>query len=255
MKRFSQLVIATIAIAGGTTSSSRVAHASASASLGDGVKVEEVAQYLRVKVERGLETAGPGNTQRNVYGILRTVAKNNGQGTVHNVRNGDSIQEAIDAAEPGDVIKVWPGIYTEEASPKYGLRITKNNIKLLAKGGPGSVRLLASNDQETGVYAAPAGCEYKDKVCDSVLEDFSIEGFSIEGFPVNGIQTRWVDGFKFKDCYSVDNLHNGIYATLSSNGSVVGCKSHGSLDSGLWIAGSVDVTADNNEIYESTTGK
>jgi hypothetical protein len=46
-----------------------------------------------------------------------------------------------------------------------------------------------------------------------------------------------------------------VYATLSSNGSVVGCKSHGSLDSGLWIAGSVDVTADNNEIYESTTGK
>jgi len=174
---------------------------------------------------------------------------------LHTVRNGESIQEAIDAAEPGDVIKVWPGIYTEQASPKYGLRITKNNIKLLAKGKPGSVRLLASNEQETGVYAAPDGCEYNDTECGDVLEDFSIEGFSIEGFPANGIQTRWVDGFKFQNCYSVDNLNNGIYPTLSSNGSIVGCKSHGSFDSGLWVAGSVNVTAINNEIYESTTGK
>mmetsp|Transcript_2562 Transcript_2562/g.4372 ORF Transcript_2562/g.4372 Transcript_2562/m.4372 type:complete len:194 (+) Transcript_2562:62-643(+) len=47
---------------------------------------------------------------------------------------------------------------------------------------------------------------------------------------------------------------NGIYPTLSSNGRIVGCKSYGSLDSGLWIAGSVNVTATDNEIYESTTG-
>ena len=185
---------------------------------------------------------------------LRSKAgKGGGKSHVHKVRKGDSIQDAIDDAEPGDIIKVWPGVYTEQAS-LYGLRISTNNIKLMAKGGPGSVRLVASGAQETGVYAAPEGCEYKDNDCDEILEDFSIEGFSVEGFPVNGIQTRWVDGFNVENCYSVSNLNNGIYPTLSSNGRIAGSTASGSLDAGLWIAGSADITALDNEIYESTTG-
>lgn len=223
---------------------SGVAHAHSSpdpaaAGNSDGLKEREVSMHRRFKEQRGLEAVGSSSVQNT---------------TVHTVRDGDSIQEAIDLAEPGDVIEVWPGNYTEQASKKYGVHITKDNIKLVAMGDPGGVRLLASNNQETGVYAAPDGCEYTDKKCDNVLRSFSIIGISVEGFPANGIQTRWVDDFKFQDCSSVNNLMNGIYPTLSSNGRIVGCKSYGSLDSGLWIAGSVNVTATDNEIYESTTG-
>eukprot|EP00984_Skeletonema_dohrnii_P025149 scaffold14268_cov154-Skeletonema_dohrnii-CCMP3373.AAC.2 len=200
-------------------------------------------------------TAAPFAKSTKAPTVPATAAPVAKSGKVHAVRNGDSIQDAIDLAEPGDTIKVWPGSYTEPASPKYGLRITKNDIKLVAKGKPGRVRLLASNVQETGVYAAPDGCEYEDTSCDDVLQGFSIKGFSVEGFPANGIQTRWVDSFKFQNCYSVDNLNNGIHPTLSSNGSIVGCKSHGSLAAGLSVDGSVDVTAFDNEIYNSTTGR
>jgi pectin methylesterase-like acyl-CoA thioesterase len=36
-----------------------------------------------------------------------------GTGSVHEVRNGDSIQAAVAAAQPGDVIKIYPGTYAE----------------------------------------------------------------------------------------------------------------------------------------------
>jgi len=75
----------------------------------------------------------------------------------------------------------------------------------------------------------------------------------VESFPKNGIQTRFVDGFKFIKCYSVDNLNNGIYPTLSSNGVVSSCTSSGSGDAGIWIAGSQNVTATDNEVYNSIT--
>ena len=237
LSQFAAVIIAIIA--GSSTASSQHYDSPDPAAVGNTDGVKEGATHFRFKEERGLETAGNSTEDTNT--------------TVLTVRDGDSIQEAIDLAEPGDVIEVWPGNYMEQASKKYGLHITKDNIKLVAMGEPGGVRLLAKN-QETGVYAAPDGCEYTDNKCDNILKGFSITGFSVEGFKANGIQTRWVDDFEFQNCSSVNNLMNGIYPTLSSNGRIVGCKSHGSLDSGLWIAGSNNVTATGNEIYESTTG-
>lgn len=237
--KLSQLATIIAIIAGSTTALSQQHDSPDPAAVGNTDAVIEGALHLLFKEDRGLETAGNSTEDTNT--------------TVLTVRDGDSIQEAIDLAEPGDVIEVWPGNYMEQASKKYGLHITKDNIKLVAMGEPGGVRLLAKN-QDTGVFAAPASCEYTDNKCDNILKGFSITGFSVEGFKANGIQTRWVDDFEFQNCSSVNNLMNGIYPTLSSNGRIVGCKSYGSLDSGLWIAGSNNVTATGNEIYQSTTG-
>ena len=141
------------------------------------------------------------------------------------VSSGDSIQAAIDAASPGDTILVDPGTYQEDPTSDYGLRISTDNLRLIGKvrpgqGEAGKVRVLQNGDQETGVYAAPAGCENRDNACAGELNDFYIRGFTVEGFPQNGIQTRWVDGFKFIRNESVNNLNNGIYPTLSANGLV-----------------------------------
>ena len=186
--------------------------------------------------------------------------------TVYRVFPGESIQDAVDAAAPGDTILVEPGTYVV-SDPKYGLRITTDNLRLIGKvnkgrGEAGKVRILASGGQETGVYAAPAGCDYRvsadsdlGRECKSrAVQGFYIRGFSVEGFPFNGIQTRWVDGFEFVSNESINNLNNGIYPTLSANGLVRDNVSYGSLDTAMWVAGSENVRVIGNELFGSVIG-
>lgn len=63
-----------------------------------------------------------------------------------------------------------------------------------------------------------------------------------------------MDGFKFSGCKSINNLKNGIYPTLSTDGVVKGCTSIGSLDAGIWIAGSRQVKVLDNSVSDSVTG-
>lgn len=196
------------------------------------------------------------------------------QAAVHKVYPGDSIQEAIDGASPGDTILVEPGEYYEDASSRYGLRITTDNLRLIGKvkkgrgKGKGAIKeqrvhLMANGAQETGILAAPAGCEYdmnRIQCAAEIGEDFEdlkgfyIRGFSVEEFPVNGIQTRWVDGFEFVRNESANNLNNGIYPTLSANGLVRNNESYGSLDTAMWVAGSENVRVIGNELHSSVIG-
>ena len=177
------------------------------------------------------------------------------QAKVHRVHPGESIQAAIDGASSGDTVLVEPGTYQEDPASLYGLHVTVDNLRLIGKQKNGDrVRLLANGAQETGIYAAPPGCGYKDSSCPGELDGFYLRGFVVEGFPQNGIQTRWVDGFQFVRNESVNNLNNGIYPTLSANGLVRDNVSYGSLDTAMWVAGSENVRVIANELYGSPIG-
>lgn len=196
-----------------------------------------------------------------LLGIAIFMTAGAAEARVHRVHPGESIQAAIDAASDGDTIIVWPGTYQEDPTSRYGLHVTQNNIRLIGKvrrgqGEAGKVRLLHNGDQETGIYAAPAGCEYDqdEGECADRLNGFYVRGFTVEGFPVNGIQTRWVDGFRFLRNESKNNLNNGIYPTLSTNGLVARNVSYGSLDTAMWVAASENVRVIGNEVFGSPIG-
>lgn len=199
-------------------------------------------------------------------GIALLAISTAANATVHRVYPGESVQGAIDAAAPGDTILIEPGTYTSNGGV-YGLRITKDHLRIIGKvnegkGDAGKVRILRSGSQQTGVYAAPEGCDYTvaadsplGQQCKArTLNGFYLRGITVEGFPVNGIQTRWVDGFQFVRNESVNNLNNGIYPTLSANGLVQDNVSYGSLDTAMWIAGSENVRVIGNELSASTIG-
>src|SRR5512145_1285913 len=124
-------------------------------------------------------------------GIAALIATPAVHATVHRVSPNQSLQATVDAASPGDTILVEPGTYYG-SDPKYGLRITKNNLRLIGtvrqgQGEAGKVRVayVKGSTQKTGVYAAPAGCDYDVQANTPLGQECkakTLQGFYIRGF-------------------------------------------------------------------------
>jgi nitrous oxidase accessory protein NosD len=171
------------------------------------------------------------------------------------VNPGDSIQAAVDNANPGDTIKVMPGDYIETNGGTHtgtaAVLITKP-LKLLAKSKPDAkVRILPDPDntaQKNGILVQPP------TDLDPDIEGIKIKGFTVEGFEKNGIWLRHVNKFKILKNESINNLENGIWPTLSANGLVKKNVAYGSQDSALWVEASENVRVIKNEFHHSPTG-
>ena len=163
------------------------------------------------------------------------VALRTEQGQIHLVKNGDSIQAAVEAAQPGDTIQVMPGIYSET------VYIDKDDIHLL-----GVI--------QEGKRATMDGLG---KLNDAILysgNNVVIENFRITKYKGNGIMGQAGNNFEIRNNVIVDTGIYGIFPQLGTNGLVEHNVVSGIEDAAIYIGMSDNIHVAYNEVFDSVAG-
>jgi parallel beta-helix repeat protein len=157
-----------------------------------------------------------------------------------------TIQAAVNAAQPGDTVEIFSGTYAEAVSVGTpGLTLT---------AAPGAdVVIQNPGGRSNGVTVEGQG--------GTPLAGFTLADVTVRDFAHNGVFLRGVSGFTLSDVTARDNGDYGLFPVLSAEGLITGCTASGSNDTGIYVGQSSDVlvrdsVADNNvngiEIENST---
>ena len=181
------------------------------------------------------------------------------------VHPGQSIQAAINAAQPGDTITVAPGTYHEN------LLIAKDGIHLQG-AGPGRTVLeppaqpvpvcltlrASAVDVETahGVSGICVANIDPQGSLRATVQDVSVRGFTVQGFPGFGIVFFGTRGIRAAHNVAANNHDYGITAFVSRHGRFVDNTAYGSGDAGFYIGDSphADFTVTGNTAYADAWG-
>ncbi len=160
------------------------------------------------------------------------------------VHPGQSIQAAVDAAQPGATVVVTAGTYHEAVC------VTTDGVKL---PGSGAVIMQPAQAPQTPCAFDAAGQtigialvgvvdfgtgEVIDPISDAVVSGFRVEGF--QNFGIGMIGGRNVD---IVGNTAVDNGEYGIARFLSTGGSLKANRATGSEEAGVYLGDSPDADA------------
>lgn len=150
------------------------------------------------------------------------------------VSPGQSIQDAVRKAKPGDVIEVLPGTYRETVF------IDKEDITLRGIKKDGTAPVIDGGGKlNDGILASGHGVV--------------ISGFTVRGFKGNGIMTQGANNYKIIDNF-VDGGFYGIFPQFGTNGLVARNRVRGVEDAGIYVGMSDNVDVIGNEAWENVMG-
>jgi parallel beta-helix repeat protein len=184
--------------------------------------------------------------------IIGTAAPASASRNTHTVHQGESIQAAIDAAQPGDSIEIRAGTYHEN------VYVTKDNIELEGAGAHKTILLPPTT-------AAPNPCVQEDGtifggVCVGFDEQHAVEGFELEDMTIEGfangaflVNTKDVE---VKHMVFANNEVYGSFFNSSTGGDFHDNVAYGSEEAGLYFGDSpnADVRVKDNEVYDNGNG-
>ncbi len=156
-------------------------------------------------------------------------------GEVRIVRDGESIQEAVNAANPGDTIRVMPGTYTET------VYIDKDGIRLI-----GVI--------EEGAWPTLEG---ERRLNDAVLysgNNIVVENLKIVHYKGNAIMGQAGNNFEIRNNLIVDTGVYGVFPQLGQNGIVEGNIISGIEDAAIYVGMSDNIHVAHNEVFDSVAG-
>ncbi|MFE2261970.1 right-handed parallel beta-helix repeat-containing protein [Streptomyces griseosporeus] len=176
-------------------------------------------------------------------GGLGAAAPASARHSVHLVHAGQSIQQAVDAAEPGDTVLVLPGTYRES------VKVTTPGITLRGTGRetvirPGSTPVTQT---VTGTRAprAAAGCaENGNGICvigtkDKNVEDVTVADLTVTGFARSGVFAMASEGLTVRNVTSVKNGVWGISVERSVHTLIRHNTVRDNGDAGVFLANTI----------------
>lgn len=165
----------------------------------------------------------------------QVAQKKDFNGKIIEVKKGGSIQEAVKAANPGDLIRVFPGTYSENVF------IDKDDISLQG--------VVINGEWPT--------LDGKKEINDAFLysgNGILIENFKIINYKGNGIMGQAGNNFVIRNNWIIDTGVYGIFPQYGKNGLVEHNVLSKIADAAIYIGMCDNVDVLHNEVFENVAG-
>ena len=183
------------------------------------------------------------------------------------VHPGESIRAALVKAEPGDRIRVLPGVYHEGlAGDLNALTISRNDIDLVGVPSPARpVVLENSGGQSYGIWVSPSNSAGPGPQADpehppcglsgETVDGFSLSGFTVRGFAIHGVHLACVEDFALTQNLVDANGFYGLFPIVSRDGVISENEVRNTpSDAGVYVGQSDNVLIKDNRVHDNLIG-
>jgi parallel beta-helix repeat protein len=150
-----------------------------------------------------------------------------------------TIQSAVNAAQPGDKIEIFGGTYKEAVS------VSTPGLTLF--GAPGHEVKVQNPGRAMNGFTVGS-------VHGSLLDGFRLSNVTVSGFVGDGVSLTGVTDFVLSHVTARNNGEYGLFPVLSSHGVIKYSTASGSNDTGIYVGQSSNISVQGNSVYNNTNG-